>query len=107
MIAVEPVGKELSPCLKAGERLWSNPPQFLTTIAEGIMTQQAGQLTFPILCQLIEKETIVVPDDVMIQGMKIVAERMKLVNWVFQNRQQKCRKANIEQQFHVVPMGTC
>ena len=81
MIAVEPVGKELSPCLKAGERLWSNPPQFLTTIAEGIMTQQAGQLTFPILCQLIEKETIVVPDDVMIQGMKIVAERMKLVKF--------------------------
>ena len=81
VIAVEPVGKELSPCLKAGERLWSNPPQFLTTIAEGIMTQQAGQLTFPILCQLIEKETIVVPDDVMIQGMKIVAERMKLVKF--------------------------
>ena len=53
MIAVEPVGKDISPCLKSGNRLWPNPPQFLNTIAEGIMTQQAGQLTFPILCDLV------------------------------------------------------
>ena len=42
MIAVEPKGKELEPCLKAKQRLWSNPPQFIDTIAEGIMTQQVS-----------------------------------------------------------------
>ena len=40
IIAVEPKGKELGPCLKAKQRLWSNPPQFIDTIAEGIKTQQ-------------------------------------------------------------------
>ena len=40
IIAVEPRGKELGPCLKAKQRLWSNPPQFIDTIAEGIKTQQ-------------------------------------------------------------------
>ena len=50
VILVEPVGKNLSDCLSAKERKWPNPPQFLNTIAEGIKTQQLGQLTFPILC---------------------------------------------------------
>ncbi len=43
VIAVEPVGKELGKCLKAKERLWPDPPQFLNTIAEGIKTQQVIQ----------------------------------------------------------------
>jgi len=34
------MGKELGPCLKAKERLWQNPPQFIDTMAEGIKTQQ-------------------------------------------------------------------
>ena len=42
VIAVEPKGKELETSLKAKERLWSNPPQFIDTIAEGIMTQQVS-----------------------------------------------------------------
>ena len=79
VILVEPVGKNLSECLKAGERKWPNPPQFLNTIAEGIKTQQLGQLTFPILCDLAEHDVITVTDDEMVEGMKIVAERMKLV----------------------------
>ncbi len=54
IIAVEPSGKQLGPCLKAKERLWSDPPKFVDTIAEGIRTQQVGNLTFPILCDLIE-----------------------------------------------------
>ena len=40
IIAVEPLGKDLGPCLKAKQRLWPNPPQFIDTIAEGIKTQQ-------------------------------------------------------------------
>ena len=35
IIAVEPKGKNLEPCLKAKQRLWSDPPQFIDTIAEG------------------------------------------------------------------------
>ena len=79
VILVEPVGKNLSTCLKAKERKWPNPPQFLNTIAEGIKTQQLGQLTFPILCDLAEPDVITVTDDEMVEGMRIVAERMKLV----------------------------
>jgi len=79
IIAIEPKGKELGPCLKAQQRLWSNPPQFIDTIAEGIKTQQTGHLTFPILCELIEDCVITVTDEEMKQAMKIVAERMKLV----------------------------
>jgi len=79
IIAVEPRGKELGPCLKAKQRLWSNPPQFIDTIAEGIKTQQTGQLTFPILCELIEESVLTISDEEMERGMKIVAERMKLV----------------------------
>lgn len=79
IILVEPVGKDLAECLKTGERKWPNPPQFLNTIAEGIKTQQLGQLTFPILCDLAEHDVITITDDEMVQGMKIVAERMKLV----------------------------
>ena len=41
VLAVEPEGKNLGECLASRERLWPNPPQFLDTIAEGIMTQQA------------------------------------------------------------------
>ncbi len=55
VIGVEPEGKELGPCLKAGARLWSDPPVFLATAAEGIRTQQLGHLTFPIVCDLVEQ----------------------------------------------------
>ena len=40
IIAVEPMGKELQPSLQAKKRLWSDPPLFIDTIAEGIKTQQ-------------------------------------------------------------------
>jgi len=78
VVAVEPEGKNLQNCIDAKERLWENPPQFLNTIAEGIKTQQLGQLTFPILCNLLEK-VITVSDKEMADGCKIIAERMKLV----------------------------
>jgi len=78
VIAVEPEGKNLQTCLDAKERLWKNPPEFLNTIAEGIKTQQLGQLTFPILCDLI-KQVVTVTDKEMADGCKVIAERMKLV----------------------------
>ena len=78
MIICEPKGKELEPCLKAKQRLWSNPPQFVDTIAEGIKMQQTGHLTFPILCELAEESVMTITDEEMKQAMRIVLERMKL-----------------------------
>ena len=77
-MAVEPQGKNLSESLLRRERLWSNPPQFLDTIAEGIMTQQVGQLTFPLLCDLVD-EVVTVTDPEMAEACRLAAERMKLV----------------------------
>ena len=78
VVAVEPQGKNLAASLKERERLWSNPPQFLDTIAEGIMTQQVGHLTFPILCDLVD-EVITVTDQEMAESCRLAAERMKLM----------------------------
>ena len=47
MYAVEPEGKNLEASLGARARLWSDPPQFLDTIAEGIMTQQVTHTSSP------------------------------------------------------------
>ena len=77
-MAVEPKGKHLAESLARRERLWSNPPQFLDTIAEGIMTQQVGHLTFPILCDLVD-EVITVTDTEMAEACRLAAERMKVM----------------------------
>ena len=63
-------GKMLGECLKAKERLWPNPPQFLDTMAEGIKTQQCGILTFPILCEHAEPEVVTVTDREMTEAMR-------------------------------------
>jgi len=79
VLLVTPKGKRLGECLRSKERLWSNPPQFLDTIAEGIKTQQVGHLTFPVLCRYAEKEVIEVSDEEMLAGIAFCAERMKVV----------------------------
>ena len=33
-----------------------NPTKFLDTLADGIIIQQLGHLTFPIICDLVEKD---------------------------------------------------
>ena len=38
------------------ERVWPNPSKCLDTIADGIILQQLGHLTFPIICDLVEKD---------------------------------------------------
>jgi len=78
VVAVEPTGKELLRCLQTKERLWENPPQFLDTIAEGIKTQQVGQKTFPLLCELVQ-HVVTVSDPEMAEGCRLVAERMKVM----------------------------
>lgn len=76
---VEPEGKMAEQCLRSGQRLWPNPPKFLNTIADGIILQQLGHLTFPIICDLIEKDVFTVGNEDMIRGMKFVFQHMKLV----------------------------
>jgi len=78
VIAVEPKGKDLWRSLEARERMWPNPPQFLNTIAEGIMTQQVGKITFPLLCDLVDG-VITVTDKEMAEGCRLAAERMKVM----------------------------
>ncbi|XP_056006223.1 serine racemase-like [Ostrea edulis] len=76
---VEPEGKMCEECLRAGERLWPNPPRFLNTIADGIRLQQLGDLTWPIILELVEKDVFSVIDDDIVKAMRFVFERMKLV----------------------------
>ena len=49
--------------LFVGERLWPNPPRFLDTIADGIRLQQLGELTWPIILELVEKEVFSVVNE--------------------------------------------
>jgi hypothetical protein len=41
-----------------GERLWPNPPKFLDTIVDDIILQQLDHVTFPIICDLVEKDVL-------------------------------------------------
>nr|XP_022344495.1 serine racemase-like isoform X2 [Crassostrea virginica] len=76
---VEIEGKMCEECLRAGERLWPNPPRFLDTIADGIRLQQLGELTWPIILELVEKEVFSVKDEDIVKAMKFVFERMKVI----------------------------
>lgn len=76
---VEPEGKMAEKCIRSGERLWPNPPKFLDTIADGIILQQLGHLTFPIICDLVEKDVFTLRNEDMIKGMKFMLQHMKLV----------------------------
>ncbi|XP_033747473.1 probable serine racemase isoform X2 [Pecten maximus] len=76
---VEAEGKMCEKSLRAGERLWPNPPRFLNTIADGIRMQHLGHLTWPILLELAEKDVFSLSDEDMIKGMKFAFQRMKLV----------------------------
>ncbi|XP_071962662.1 serine racemase-like [Antedon mediterranea] len=75
----EPKGKDTEPSLRAGERLWPNPPQSLTSVADALTTQQLGQVTWPILKELAEKEVFTMTDEQIISAMKFTWERLKLV----------------------------
>ncbi|XP_022344490.2 serine racemase-like [Crassostrea virginica] len=76
---VEPEGKMCEMCLKTGKRLWPETPQFLDTIADGLIVQQLGKRTWPIILDLVEKDVFTVNNKEIIKAMKFVFERMKLV----------------------------
>ncbi|XP_037085120.1 probable serine racemase [Pollicipes pollicipes] len=79
VIAVEPDGKHLGPSLRAGRRLWLDPPRFISTLADGCTTQQCGRLTFPILCRLVEPTVLTVTDDQMAAATRRFWQRAKHV----------------------------
>jgi serine racemase len=78
VFAVEPLGKELEPSLVAKTRLWTGPAKFLDTVADSLRMQQPGRLTFPILCERAQPVVFSVSNEEMIEGMKLVFERMKV-----------------------------
>ncbi len=61
--------------LRAGERVKIEPPE---TIADGIRTQQPGELTFPIIQRHVE-EILLVSDEQVLDTLKFILTRMKLV----------------------------
>ncbi len=61
--------------LRAGERVKIEPPD---TIADGIRTQQPGELTFPIIRRHVEG-ILLVSDEQVLETLKFILTRMKLV----------------------------
>ncbi|PAA46280.1 hypothetical protein BOX15_Mlig013346g2 [Macrostomum lignano] len=76
---VEPAGKGLAECLAARQPLWPNPDAFLTTIADGLRLQSAGELTFPVLCDLAQPVVLSVSDAEMALGCRLAFRYLKQV----------------------------
>lgn len=79
IFAVVPEGKQLDECLQAKKRLWTDNSKFLDSKAEAIRLQQCGQLTFPIMCDLVEDDVFIQSDESMIKAARFLFERMKIV----------------------------
>ena len=73
---VEPeAGNDTQQSLARGEIVHIDTPQ---TIADGAQTQHSGQLTFPVIQQLV-RSIVTVSDAQLIATMRFFAERMKMV----------------------------
>jgi len=57
------------------ERVWISPPD---TIADGMRTQQPGELTFPVVRELVE-DILLVSDAQVIETLKFMLLRMKIL----------------------------
>jgi threonine dehydratase len=76
VIGVEPeAGNDVQQSLRRGEIVHIDVPR---TIADGAQTQHAGQLTFPVIRELV-RDIVTVSDAALIRAMRFFAERMKLV----------------------------
>ncbi len=76
VVGVEPeAGNDTQQSLARGEIVHIDTPQ---TIADGAQTQHSGQLTFPVIQQLVQR-ILTVTDDELAATMRFFAERMKLV----------------------------
>ena len=54
-----------------GKRLWPETPQFLDTIADGLIVQQLGKRTWPIILDLVEKDVFTVVCIVLDDSIKL------------------------------------
>jgi threonine dehydratase len=73
---VEPeAGNDVQQSLQRGERVTIGVPQ---TIADAAQTSQVGELTFPVIQQLV-KGVLTVSDAQLVRAMRLFAERLKLV----------------------------
>lgn len=54
-----------------GKRLWPETPQFLDTIADGLIVQQLGKRTWPIILDLVEKVVFTVVCIVLDDSIKL------------------------------------
>ena len=73
---VEPeAGNDTQQSLTRGEIVFIETPQ---TIADGAQTQHSGQLTFPVIKQLV-RGIVTVSDAQLVAAMRFFAERMKIV----------------------------
>ncbi|HVN13354.1 MAG TPA: threo-3-hydroxy-L-aspartate ammonia-lyase [Kineosporiaceae bacterium] len=76
IIGVEPAaGNDVQQSLRQGEIVHIDVPR---TIADGAQTRHAGVFTFPVLQALVD-DVVTVTDDQLVDAMRFVAERMKLV----------------------------
>ena len=76
VIGVEPeAGNDTQQSLAAGHIVHIDTPR---TIADGAQTQHSGQLTFPVIQQLVSG-IVTVSDAQLVQAMRFFAERMKMV----------------------------
>ena len=76
IFGVEPAdGNDIYLSLKAGHRVTIPPPR---TIADGLRVTSPGELTFPIIQELVE-DVVLVSDDEIRAAMKFALLRMKIV----------------------------
>jgi len=79
VFGVEPLGKQLSRSLLAGQLICEDRSKLLNTIADGIRIPGIGDHCFPVLSALCEKEVFSVTDEEIIEAMKLTFQRLKLV----------------------------
>jgi threonine dehydratase len=76
IVGVEPeAGDDVRRSLAAGERIRIDVP---ATIADGLQTTSPGTITFPILQRLVD-EVVTVSDTELVEAMRFLFERLKLV----------------------------
>jgi threonine dehydratase len=76
LFGVEPeAGNDTWQSFRKGERVEIPVPQ---TIADGLQTPSPGKLTFPVVQELVE-DILLVSDDELIETMRFVLERMKVL----------------------------
>jgi threonine dehydratase len=73
---VEPeAGDDTRRSLAAGERVRIDVPR---TIADGLQTNQVGEVTFPLIRERVD-EVVTVSDEQLVDAMRFAFERLKLV----------------------------